>query len=775
MIGVLSHLGVAMSWLSAIMRRLLPQLVVFGVFAAAYLLGSFEPIERALMETRFRLIERPATGQLAVVAIDSRSLRELRSWPWPRTYHARLIDTLFAAGAEDVALDIDLSSAAWPEADRSLAAALARWRGRVILPAFAQLATRSHDGQGIFYTFPMASFRDKTRLGAVNVVPGPDSLIRQFATAILLDGLMVPTTPALLSSAARGDDDHFYLDFGIRLDTISTLSYVDVLNGHFDRSAVAGKKIIVGATAVELGDQFAVPLHRTVAGPLLQAIAYESLSQNRALHRTGNMPTLILTALVIMAFARPLSSSGWRRGLLAVLGVASALYGAALVVHAVAPVSVDIGAPLASTVALYGISVVRELERQALAALKHRMSDMHRRAMMHCVLEDSFDGIIIAREDGRVEIANPAAARILGRPAEQIAGMTIDDLLPEFSRMRPRFAAAWEGNPNGAVDIQTPTELQLVGADGAAMTVELVISCSPLRLSADPRERRTISRRVLIYTFRDISSRKLAEQQLRGAVREAVAANRAKTEFLANMSHELRTPLNAIIGFSQVIESEMLGALTNQRYREYAGDIVQSGTHLLDIINDILDISKIEAGKYRLHTERVDVVVVIDRCLKLVKQRALDQALHLRSELAPDLPLIEADQRLMKQIVLNLLSNAIKFTPLGGTIVVSAQMQDGQLVLRVADTGVGIPADEIANIVKPFYQIDSGLTRRHEGAGLGLALVSAYVRLHAGELTIDSAVDQGTVVTAHFPRRLLHARPMMGPTEQVLPALANAR
>jgi PAS domain S-box-containing protein len=755
-------------------RRLLPQLVVFGVFAAGCLLGTFEPIERALMETRFRLIERPATGQLAVVAIDSRSLRELHSWPWPRTHHARLIDALFAAGAEEVALDIDLSSAASPEADRSLAAALARSHGRVILPAFAQLATHSHDGHGIFYTYPMASFRDQARLGAVNVVPGPDSLIRQFATAISLDGVMVPTTPALLSGAAPGDD-LFYLDFGIRLDTISTLSYIDVLNGHFDRSAVAGKKIIVGATAVELGDQFAVPLHRTVAGPLLQAIASESLSQNRALHRTGNIPTLILTGLVVIAFSRALSSSGWRRGLLVVLGVASALYGAALVVHALAPVSVDVGAPLASGIALYGISVVRELERQALAALKHRMSDMHRRAMMQSVLEDSFDGIIIAGEDGTVEIANPAAARILGHPAEQLPGMSIDALFPEASHRQPRFATAWDGNASGGLDVQALTEIQLVGAHGATITVELVISGSRLQVSTDRRERRTISRRVFIYTFRDISSRKLAEEQLRGAVREAVAANRAKTEFLANMSHELRTPLNAVIGFSQVIESEMLGAHANQRYREYAGDIVQSGTHLLDIINDILDISKIEAGEYRLHIEHVDIAAVIDRCLKLVKQRALDQALHLRSQAARDLPLIEADQRLMKQIVLNLLSNAIKFTPPGGTIVVSAQMQDGQLVLRVADTGVGIPADEIANIVKPFYQIDSGLTRRHEGAGLGLALVSAYVRLHGGELTIDSAVGEGTAVTAHFPRRLLHAKPMMHPAEQVLRAVANAR
>ncbi|HJT07450.1 MAG TPA: HAMP domain-containing sensor histidine kinase, partial [Stellaceae bacterium] len=219
------------------------------------------------------------------------------------------------------------------------------------------------------------------------------------------------------------------------------------------------------------------------------------------------------------------------------------------------------------------------------------------------------------------------------------------------------------------------------------------------------------------------------------------------------------------IGFSQLIEGETFGALANPRYREYAGDVVHSATHLLDIINDILDISMIEVGQLKLRVERVDIADVAGRCIKLMKHKAFDRAVHLTARLPADLPLIEADARLMKQIVLNLLSNAVKFTPRGGAVTVSAEIADGELVLQVADTGIGIAQADIADITKPFYQVDGSLAREHQGAGLGLALVSAYVRLHGGTLAIDSAVGRGTTVTTCFPARLLRAREVQASPE----------
>jgi PAS domain S-box-containing protein len=730
-----------------VLRHWLAPLAIFAIVGAAFALGAFEPLERALMDGRFRLLERPARGDMVVVAIDARSLRELSSWPWPRSYHARLLDALFAAGAAQVALDIDLSAAAPPDDDRRLAAALAHADGKAILPAFVQVARQPDGSRRLVDTVPLALFRDKARVGAVNVVPGADSLIRQFAVALWINGRLLPTTAALLSGTAPSDDG-FYLDFSLRPDSIATLSYVDVLNGRFDPTAVAGKKVIVGATAVELGDQFAVPLHRTLAGPLLQAVAYESLSQHRTLHRTGALPTLLLALLTMAVCARLLAASSWRRGLLVLAGAGAVLCGAALAIQALLPVSVDIAPALSGALALYVIGMVRELERHARAALRHRLSDLQRQAMMRGVLDDSFDGIVISDEDGRVEMVNPAAGRILRLAQEQLVGTPIDTLLPGAAAMRRRLAA---GEPAPPREGNASTEFELVVADGTALTVELQLSSSTLKGPA-------AARTVYIHTFRDISNRKLAEERLRAAMQEAVAANRAKTEFLANMSHELRTPLNAIIGFSQLIESETFGALANPRYREYAGDVVHSATHLLDIINDILDISMIEVGQLKLRSERVDIAEVAGRCVKLVKHRALDRAVRLTANLPADLPLIEADARLMKQIVLNLLSNAVKFTPRGGAIAVNAEIVNGELVLRVTDTGIGIAEADVAHVMKPFYQVDGSLAREHEGAGLGLALVSAYVRLHGGTLAIDSALGRGTTITACFPARLLHAR-----------------
>ncbi|HEX6840756.1 MAG TPA: CHASE2 domain-containing protein [Stellaceae bacterium] len=725
----------------------LPPLAILGIVVAAYAFGAFEPMERALMDTRFRLLERPASSDLVVVAIDARSLRELPSWPWPRSYHARLLDTLLAAGASEVALDIDFSAAASADDDARLAGALARADGRAILPAFVQIARQSDGSRRVIGTLPLALFRDKAQVGAVNVVPGADSLIRQSAVAMWINGRLVPSTAALLSGTPATDDS-FYLDFSLRPESIPTLSYVDVLDGRFDPAVVAGKKIIVGATAVELGDQFAVPLHRTLAGPLLQAVAYESLSLNRALYRTAALPTLLLALLTLAACARLFAASSWRRGLLVLAGAGVALYGVALAVQALLPVSLDIAPALSGALALYVIGMVHELEQHARAALRHRLSDLQRQAMMRGVLDDSFDGIVISGEDGMVEMANPAAARILRLTQEPLVGAPVDRLLPGAAALRRHLAAGERVAPRG--EGRAAAEFEVAAADGTQMTIELQLSSSSLKEPA--------ARTVYIHTFRDITSRKRADERLRAAMQEAVAANRAKTEFLANMSHELRTPLNAIIGFSQLIEGETFGALANPRYREYAGDVVHSATHLLDIINDILDISMIEVGQLKLRAEAVDVADVAGRCVKLMKHKALDRAVRLKADVPADLPLIEADARLMKQIVLNLLSNAVKFTPRGGAVAASAEIVDGELVLQVADTGIGIAEADIANVMKPFYQVDGSLAREHEGAGLGLALVLAYVRLHGGTLAIDSAVGRGTTVTARFPARLLRAR-----------------
>jgi signal transduction histidine kinase len=247
-------------------------------------------------------------------------------------------------------------------------------------------------------------------------------------------------------------------------------------------------------------------------------------------------------------------------------------------------------------------------------------------------------------------------------------------------------------------------------------------------------------------------------KDLRKALHEAHEANKTKQDFLANMSHELRTPLNAIMGFSEVMEMQILGPLANDRYLSYAHDISHSARHLLELINDILDISKIEAGKHELVFSEVNVAEIVDASVRVVHGQ-MDQKQHqFRLKIDPSVTHMTADPSALRQILVNLLSNATKFTPEGGTVTLEItphsndRPNDDILCIRISDTGIGIPSDDIAKIVTPFTQSGNIQFAGEGGTGLGLSIVHALVRLHGGVMEIESEVDKGTRVSLCLPR-----------------------
>ncbi|MDA0663553.1 MAG: ATP-binding protein [Proteobacteria bacterium] len=261
----------------------------------------------------------------------------------------------------------------------------------------------------------------------------------------------------------------------------------------------------------------------------------------------------------------------------------------------------------------------------------------------------------------------------------------------------------------------------------------------------------------------DITDLKQSEGTLVNARDMALLADRAKSEFLANMTHELRTPLNAVIGFAEVLRDELFGPLGNPRYQDFITDIHDSGRHLLAIIEDILDLSKLEVGRRDLQPEVMDIADTIFSAARMIARRAESAGLTLRLEPDDDLPLLNGEERSIKQIILNLLSNAVKFTDPGGSIFVHATCnQSGGLDLSVADTGIGIAQQDLQRVFTPFVQVETGRRSQANGAGLGLPLVKSLAEMHSARVTIDSTPGVGTTITIRFPASALVTKPSDG-------------
>jgi len=368
---------------------------------------------------------------------------------------------------------------------------------------------------------------------------------------------------------------------------------------------------------------------------------------------------------------------------------------------------------------------------------------------MHAILSSMFDAVITADEQGIIETFNDAAERLFGWRAYEMIGRSVTLLMPPVHDQTDALMS--NGRRGGAARIiGKERELLAQRKDGSLVPIELAVT-EIIDRGEYFGGANTIRRRSFVGVIRDITERKTTEAALLSAKSQAELANRAKSEFLAHMSHELRTPLNAIIGFSEILMRELFGPLS-RRYVEYAETIYEIGQHLLRIINDLLDMARIEAGRFDLVEDEMDVPSVIESCLTMVRTRAEDGGVSLMLHVADRLPRIRADRRSVMQVLLNLLSNSVKFTPRGGVVTVMAGLDDsGQMAISVADTGAGIDTEMLPRIFEPFQQADSRLSRKLEGTGLGLAISRNLMELHGGSLEIVSRAGTSTVAHMRFP------------------------
>ena len=361
------------------------------------------------------------------------------------------------------------------------------------------------------------------------------------------------------------------------------------------------------------------------------------------------------------------------------------------------------------------------------------------------IFENASEGIFRAIPEGRVVAANPAFAEILGysNPQELMDNVhhigedvyvdapqreTLRNMLMAGKRV-DGFEVQWRRKDGSKIWILMNARAVQEG-QGMPMFFEAAVI--------------------------DISARRDIEHNLVQAKEQAELANRAKSEFLAHMSHELRTPLNCIIGFSQILMGEMFGPLGHANYLEYVGDVHTSGLHLLNVISDILDISKIEAGELEITDEQVNIGETLITCTKMMRERAERAQLMLSTEFAPNLPVLRADGLRIKQILLNLLSNSVKYTPPGGRISINASINEHKnLVFEVVDTGIGISAVDMPRVLAPFEQVRDSHVLTSEGTGLGVYLSKVLAERHGGHLEIDSVPNEGTVVRVTLPEARL--------------------
>ncbi len=377
------------------------------------------------------------------------------------------------------------------------------------------------------------------------------------------------------------------------------------------------------------------------------------------------------------------------------------------------------------------------------------------------VSERNFEGVfrsaplplaLVRPDDTKILYANRATCELLGIPAQDIRSV---DLMSVMSNGK---SAANVDSLNSILRARKSVELAITAADGRELWVN--VTSSAMRYHGAP---------AILIALHDITHRQHEVEKLREARDLADAANRSKTDFLANMSHELRTPLNAIIGFSEALEREIYGPLGTDRYKEYAHDINSSGIHLLNIINDILDLSKIEAGHFELAEEEVEMRYLLDAVTRIVTPRAQQAGIELEWTMYDDDLVLVCDERAIKQILINLLSNAVKFSPEKSTVRLHVEPTDTALRIAVIDKGIGMAPEDIPRAMEPFRQVDGELTRNYEGTGLGLPLARRLAELHEGTLTIESEPGEGTRVFIDLPLERIDA-PQVKPVSGLLNA-----
>ncbi len=705
---------------------------------ALYGAGALEFLERRLIELRFPLAASSPVEDVLIVTIDRESIDAIGVWPWPRRLHAIALDRLTAAGAATVLFDVDFSARSDEANDAALESALARAEPAAALAVFTELT-----GEGAVDVGPSPAMLAAARPAVATMTPEADGRVWRAAPQAVW---RETSTPALFELLAPGGPDErpFWIDYGVDPGGLAVLPFVAVASGAFDPETVRGRRVLIGATALELGDLAPTPRFGQLPGPVVQALAAQSVLLDRRLRRAH--PALAAALAFAAAGVAGVAARQRRARRTALIFVATAggLFALAVAAQRLSPTLLDIAPALAAA----SIGLVLDLSARAakldLKLVASAVALNRVRALMARVADSLSEGVVVIAADAGVTAMNPAAVAMFASAGDADGGAALGRR-PERALVWPRLRSpqALEAALDAAVRLGRRRVI-CVRPGGRRFFAEIAVT----RLEGqDARQWVVVARDVTTIVAAERVARRRERKLVELTIR-AEAATRAKTEFVATMSHELRTPLNAIIGCNSMMCEEAFGPLGAESYKKMALEARNSGSRLLRVLTHTLDYANADLDKLDIEPKPVNLNALISEAVARQTARAQGAGVAVETAL-PDFPTVAmVDPIAVDKAFGNILGNAIRFSSSGGVVQVDLRTLEGRRVeIVVRDEGIGMEPAFLKRCCEPFEQAVRSATRGYEGAGLGLTVAKAFVERHGGALDIVSAPGEGTTVT----------------------------
>ncbi|MBT3990881.1 MAG: CHASE2 domain-containing protein [Rhodospirillaceae bacterium] len=726
----------------------LPAVASVALVALLYLSGNLNFIEQKIQDERFRYIQRDATSDTVLISIDSFSLKEVGVWPWPRRIHGHLLDNLVKAGANRVAFNLDFSSNSNIEDDRLFSEALQRAAGKVVMIAFQQ-----HQRVGkanIFSTnAPIDSFAQHAVTVAANIRPDMDGIIRRYTIFQDIGDKKVLTLPAVLANSRGITNSVFSIDFGIRPSSIPIIPYSDILFNRIDPKILKGKNILIGATAIELGNHLAVPIYQALPSSIVLVEAIESLSQNRAIAQIHPLAVLFLMLMLGIFIGRKFKNWTWQKGILILALSLSSLVAASTFLYALAPVSIDLTPLLAVLIVSALVGWTQQIDIQTLAAFRSSMALKNQDEFVRSIIDNTFDGIFVFTANGNIEFFNDTAKKLFGYEKEEISGKNISYIIgnkrsenkKNISPIDPAYFKAGE------------TETLGIKNDGLTFPIELSISKIETPISTHKLERRRVPRISYLCTVRDISERKLEEAEFND--RHTVMTDNSRiismSEMASGLAHEINQPLTAIFGYLEGVRRRLVNISI---VPENIIESIEKALKQADRTREILRRTRSATQKIELNRSPINLNSVAEEVVDLLKFDISRYGASVHLDLQPDLPLVEIDEIQIQQVLINLARNGMEAMAELPTlsrylIIQTRHNEDDQVEVSVKDNGPGFSDDIKDKIFFPFA------TTKKDGIGIGLSICESIIENHEGSISTEKQQNGPMVFTFTLPKAIV--------------------